>query len=389
MPGSRASRVGQSIHENTTASSSLRWTARVNEVSLSSGTSSPRHSTPRSAPGFLKIAAAAETGRQAYGCGGVEADGTRIAVEADDITTQAGLVLPGGGQGLPGISMPDLEIREAHYRIEAPSLLEFAVKVEGMQWTRQRIEDSDVWQIEGASDGRSTLEPVVADAWLQMPRVLVSTFADNAALASTFARSIDAKAAPTESTRALARRMVGDRSTDEAKADAVYNWIRANLRYTAVWIGVDGWVPHDIDAILRNRYGDCKDLTLLMIALLRAVDVEAVPALLDMLPVYTSPPVGIGTNHVIAYLPGLQRFADPTAADVAFGGLPEVDRDKPVAVALAGGTRLLRTPAATVFGEHGSTLTVTSRYKIARNVSARRSHLEPMRIRKEHRVHQE
>lgn len=267
---------------------------------------------------------------------------------------------------------PNVEIREARYRIEVPSSLELAVEVDGMRWTRQRIQDSDVWEIQGASDGRSTLEPGVADAWLQLPRVLVSTFADSAALAGGFAQIIDAKAAPTETTRALARRIIGDRSTDEATAGAVYDWIRANLRYTAVWIGVDGWVPHDVDAILRNRDGACKDLTLLMIALLRAVDVDvdAVPALVDTLPVFTPPPVGIGTNHVIVYLPGLQRFADPIAADVAFGGLPEVDRDKPVAVALAGGTRLLRTPAATVSGEHGSTLTVTSRWKLARNGDA-------------------
>jgi transglutaminase-like putative cysteine protease len=343
----------------------------------------------------------------------LKTDGTRIAVGADGITTQVGLVLPASGQGLPGISMPgievrqltfpdlgpgdrsvlawqvrrhrpelpgfarfvaflapNLEIRDARYRIEAPASLELAVEVEGMRWTRQRVEETDVWEIEGASDGTWTPEPGVADAWLQMPRVLASTFADAAALADAFARAFDAKAAPTETTRTLARRVVGDRSTDEEKARAVYDWIRANLRYAAVWIGVDGWVPHDVEAILRNRYGDCKDLTLLMIALLRAVDVEAVPALIDTNPVFVLPPVGIGTNHVIVYLPGLQRFADPTAADVAFGDLPQADRDKPVTVALAGGTRMLRTPAATVSSEQGTTLTVKSHWKIARNGDA-------------------
>src|SRR6185312_8088265 len=44
MPASRASREGHTIQENTTVSSSLRWTAIGIEVSLPSGTSSPQHS---------------------------------------------------------------------------------------------------------------------------------------------------------------------------------------------------------------------------------------------------------------------------------------------------------------------------------------------------------
>src|SRR5262249_27708011 len=54
----RASFDGQTIHENTTVSSSLRWTAIGNDVILPSGTSSPQHSTTLSAPYSLKMAAA-------------------------------------------------------------------------------------------------------------------------------------------------------------------------------------------------------------------------------------------------------------------------------------------------------------------------------------------
>src|SRR5215467_11404474 len=46
----RASLDGQTIHENTTVSSSLRFTAIGNDVSLPSGTSSPQHSITFSAP---------------------------------------------------------------------------------------------------------------------------------------------------------------------------------------------------------------------------------------------------------------------------------------------------------------------------------------------------
>src|SRR5579864_911426 len=55
---SRFSREGQVIQENTTVSSSLRWTAIVKEVTFPSGTSSPQHSTTFNAPYSLNKAAA-------------------------------------------------------------------------------------------------------------------------------------------------------------------------------------------------------------------------------------------------------------------------------------------------------------------------------------------
>src|SRR6516164_5395167 len=54
----RASFDGQTIHENTTVSSFLHWTAIGNDVILPSGISSPQHSVTLSAPYSLKMAAA-------------------------------------------------------------------------------------------------------------------------------------------------------------------------------------------------------------------------------------------------------------------------------------------------------------------------------------------
>src|SRR5215471_2803766 len=73
----RASFDDQTIHENTTVSSSLRWTAIGNDVILPSGTSSPQHSTTLSAPYSLKMAAASSAcflnfSRLAVGTAGYE-----------------------------------------------------------------------------------------------------------------------------------------------------------------------------------------------------------------------------------------------------------------------------------------------------------------------------
>ena len=53
-----ASLLGNSIHENTTTSSGLAFTAPLKSVTLPSGTSSPQASTMRVAPNSLNSGAA-------------------------------------------------------------------------------------------------------------------------------------------------------------------------------------------------------------------------------------------------------------------------------------------------------------------------------------------
>ncbi|KAG1257642.1 hypothetical protein G6F65_015835 [Rhizopus arrhizus] len=54
MPASRVALSGHSIQENTTVSSGVAFTAPKKSVVLPRGTSSPQHSTTRSAPYSMK-----------------------------------------------------------------------------------------------------------------------------------------------------------------------------------------------------------------------------------------------------------------------------------------------------------------------------------------------
>jgi len=88
-----------------------------------------------------------------------------------------------------------------------------------------------------------------------------------------------------------------------------------------------------ISEILRTRYGDCKDHQLLFQTLLKAVDIEAVPALINAAaPQFELQDLPVGFDHVITYIPSLQLFADATASPIPFGHLPWSDADRPAAV---------------------------------------------------------
>ena len=339
----------------------------------------------------------------------VKADGRRLPVGAGGVVVQSGSVAPGAGITWPGVEIrevtfpdlgagdrivlrwrkasaravlpgwaqleelgvvPGIEYRDVRVRIEAPAALDLAVWVNGLRSTRASDGATDVWTVDGSVPARA-LDPLPADVMAATPRVHASTFRDLRQFAAAFAVGFRERLEVTDEVRALARSIVGDRTSDEDKARAVHDWIRANVRYVAVFLGVGGFVPNPLPQVLRNRFGDCKDMVLLAVALLRAVGVPAAPALLNTANEYTLPPVPVGTNHVIVYLPTLGRFVDPTAVTVPFGALPFADADKPVAVALDDGPVILRTPAFATEGEGANAYVVRSRWRIDRDGNAR------------------
>jgi hypothetical protein len=147
---------------------------------------------------------------------------------------------------------------------------------------------------------------------------------------------------------ALARALTRDAPDDWTKAARLYDWVRTNIRYVALFLGETAAKPHRVVDILRHRYGDCKDHVALYLALLSAVGIRGEPALLGLGPVYTLPSVpgyGAGAiNHVIVWMPELHRFADTTAGGgIAFGFLPPGVMDRPALLVDDG--VLTRTPA--------------------------------------------
>lgn len=147
----------------------------------------------------------------------------------------------------------------------------------------------------------------------------------------------------------LAHALTRDAPDDWTKAARLYDWTRTNIRYVALFLGETAAKPHRVVDILRNRYGDCKDHVALYIALLAAVGIPSEPALISLGSVYTLPSVpgyGAGAiNHVIVWIPKLERFADTTAGGgIAFGFLPPSVMDRPALLVDDG--VLTRTPPA-------------------------------------------
>ncbi len=81
-----------------------------------------------------------------------------------------------------------------------------------------------------------------------------------------------------------------------AQVEAIYQWAVTNIRYVSDIVGRGGFVPHAADQVLANGYGDCKDITTLMGALLKAKGIESSPVLINSGDAYTLPAVATLMN---------------------------------------------------------------------------------------------
>lgn len=98
---------------------------------------------------------------------------------------------------------------------------------------------------------------------------------------------------------------------------ALMQYIYDNYRYLGDWrVSERGYVPFSLAEIERHGYGDCKDLSILLSAMLKAAGIKAEPALVrrgDVSPSLLIPGV-VAPNHAIvrAEVAGKTWWLDPT-----------------------------------------------------------------------------
>jgi hypothetical protein len=178
------------------------------------------------------------------------------------------------------------------------------------------------------------------------PNFSASTFKTYADVGTAYQVRAKDKAKVTPAIQTLANELIqkANAQTTLDKVKVLHHWVAQNIRYLGIYVGAGGYVPHDAQSILDNRYGDCKDHVVILEALLAAVGIDSSPALINSSAAYLLPQLptpGI-FDHVITYVPSLNVFLDSTSRFAPVGTLPSGDLDKPVVIAATGA--LSRTP---------------------------------------------
>jgi hypothetical protein len=86
---------------------------------------------------------------------------------------------------------------------------------------------------------------------------------------------------PTPEITAQSQNLVAGAPDFYTKLKNITEYIQKNVQYFVVERGIGGWQAHYAGDIFRNRYGDCKDKTTLLIAMLQAVGIQASYVLVD------------------------------------------------------------------------------------------------------------
>lgn len=119
------------------------------------------------------------------------------------------------------------------------------------------------------------------------------------------------------SVKETAARLTADKNSIEEKVQALGEYVQSQLTYKAVAFGRAARVPNPVETIMSNRFGDCKDHSLLLYQLLNAAEIKAQLALVN----YSTPVVDevVSTDqfdHMIVYVPEMKedrRWLDMTA----------------------------------------------------------------------------
>jgi hypothetical protein len=104
---------------------------------------------------------------------------------------------------------------------------------------------------------------------------------------------------------------------DATRARAALRFVQDEVRYLGIELGPSSHRPHPPAEVFARRFGDCKDKSLLLVTLLRAMGIEAAPALVDTDAGAALPsrlPSPLEFDHVIvrARVAGAERWLEPT-----------------------------------------------------------------------------
>jgi len=129
--------------------------------------------------------------------------------------------------------------------------------------------------------------------------------------------------------------------TEREKVRAIYNFVVSNIRYSDAWeFGIHGFKPYRATAIFANRFGDCKDKTILIKSLLGEAGITAHPVMIRSARFRSledlSLPLINHFNHAIAWVPSIDGgpgiFLDGTAQFHSMHAVPDGDQGATVVV---------------------------------------------------------
>ncbi len=260
-------------------------------------------------------------------------------VEEEDANTQSPDFV-GAGTNVRFYPARSVPVAHASILLDAPAALPLRFVVRPSDFVKpDRVESNGRVQINfqlNSLEPYEDAEPSLASDLPAYPEILFSTAASWKDVAAAYTRIVEEKISSSE-VKSLVARITNAKPSRNEKLDTIIRYLAREIRYTGIEFGDATVVPHTPAETLKNKYGDCKDKSTLLVAMLRAAEIPAYVALLNAgrredivkdLP-------GMGRfDHAIVFVPGSpDLWIDATDSYARPGQLPGSDQGRLALVA--------------------------------------------------------
>ena len=102
--------------------------------------------------------------------------------------------------------------------------------------------------------------------------------------------------------KALTDSITKGKTSETDITKAIYYWVQKNIKYVAFEEGLGGFVPREANEVCEKRYGDCKDNSSILVAMLRYKGIRAYYTWIGTRSIpytYEEVPTPISDNHMI------------------------------------------------------------------------------------------
>ena len=127
-------------------------------------------------------------------------------------------------------------------------------------------------------------------------------------LGADYFSTIHEKLRPDEAITRLAKEKTRGCKNDTERVAVLSEYVRSVLSYAAIEFGMRAFVPNTAGESVKNRYGDCKDHSVLLFQLLKAVGIPARLVLANATTAVQPDLPSLGAfNHMITAVPGTEK----------------------------------------------------------------------------------
>lgn len=181
------------------------------------------------------------------------------------------------------------------------------------------------------------------------PALVVSTLKDWSELNTWAYEKLMPSVEVSNEIRELAYKLASTAKTTDEKIRSIAYYIQRNIQYVYADLNRGGFTPHMAGDILKSRYGDCKDQTILLISLLKAIGIDAYPALINPYPYEENLDIPVNNFvHLITYLPLADKelWLDMTSGVTPYPKLAFADQGRIALIINEKGGILTKTPVS-------------------------------------------